>query len=79
MNLHEQVSVLVPGISEEYVPELSKNDILSDALLGIRRCSNSCRWKEFWRPKKLEEIREKSNSSPKSMDGEGFFESEMRI
>ena len=79
MNLHKQVSVLVRGISEKYVPEPGRNDILSDALIGIRRFSNSCRWKEFWRLKKLEEIREKSNSSPKSVDCEGFFDSEVRI
>jgi hypothetical protein len=39
----------------------------------------SNRWKDFWRLKTLEEIREKSNSSPKSVDGEGFFESEMIV
>jgi hypothetical protein len=77
MNLHEQVSVLVREISEKYVPEPSKDDILSDAIIGIRRFSNSCRWKEFWRLKKLEEIKEQSNSSPKSIDGEGFFDSEV--
>ena len=78
MNLHEQVSVLVRGISEKYVPEPSRNDILSDALTAIRRFSNSCRWKEFWRLKKLEEIREKSSSSPTSVDCESFFDSEVR-
>jgi hypothetical protein len=45
MHLHEQVSVLVHGTSEKYVPELSKNDILSDAIIEIRRFSNTCRWK----------------------------------
>jgi hypothetical protein len=79
MNLREQVSELVRGTSEKYVPEPSKNDILSDAIIGIRRFSNSCRWKEFWRLKKLEKVREESNSSPKSVDDEGFFDSEMRI
>jgi hypothetical protein len=48
-------------------------------LIAIRRFSNSCRWKEFWRLKKLEEIREKSNSSPKSINCESFFDSEVRI
>ena len=71
--------MLVRGISEKYVPEPGRNDILSDALIAIRRFSNSCRWKEFWRLKKLEEIREKSNSSPKSVDCESFFDSEARI
>jgi hypothetical protein len=79
MNLHEQVSVLVRGTSEKYIPEPSRNDILSDAIIGIRRFSNSCRWKEFWRLKKLEDVREQSNSSPKSVDGEGFFDSKVRI
>jgi hypothetical protein len=76
MNLHEQVSVLVRETSEKYVPEPSRNDILSDAIIGLRRFSNSCRWKEFWRLKKLEEAKE-SNSSPKSVDCESFFESDV--
>jgi hypothetical protein len=79
MNLQEQVLVMVRGTSEKYLPEPSKNDILWDAIIGIRRFSNSCRWKEFWRLKKLEEIREKSNLSPKLVDGEGFFDSEMKV
>jgi hypothetical protein len=75
MNLHEQVLVLVRGTSEKYVLEPSKNDILSDAIIAILRFSNSCtRWKEFWRLKKLEEIREKLNSSPKPVGGKGFFD-----
>jgi hypothetical protein len=65
------------GTSEKYVPEPGKNDILSDdVIIGLQRFSNSCRWKEFWRLKKLEEARD-SNSSPKSVDCEGFFESEL--
>jgi hypothetical protein len=50
--------------------------ILLDAIIGLRRFSNSCRWKEFWRLKKLEEIGE-SDSSPKPVDSVEFFESEM--
>jgi hypothetical protein len=75
MNLHEQVLVLVRGTSEKCVPEPGMNNFLSDAIIGLRRFSNSCRWKEFWRLKKLEEIRE-SDSSPKSVDSVGFFDSE---
>ena len=72
--------MLVRRISEKYDPEPGRNDILSDVLIiAIRRFSNSCRWKEFWRLKKLEEIREKSNSIPKSVDCESFFDSEVRI
>jgi hypothetical protein len=56
MNLHEQISVLVYGTSDKYVPKPVKNNNLSDAIIGLRRFSNSCRWKEFWRLKKLEEI-----------------------
>jgi hypothetical protein len=41
-----------------------------------RRFSNSCRWKEFWRLKKLEETRE-SNLSPKSVNCESFFNSDV--
>jgi hypothetical protein len=80
MNLHKQVLVLVRGTSEKHVPEPSKSDILLDAIIRkIRRFSNSCRWKEFWRLKKLEEIREQLNSSPKLVNGEGFFKSEMKV
>jgi hypothetical protein len=52
MNLHQQVSVLIRGTSENYVPEPGKNDLLLDAIIGLRRFSNSCRWKEFWKLKK---------------------------
>jgi hypothetical protein len=75
MNLHEKVSELVRGTSEKYVPEPGKNDILSDAIIGLRRFSNSCRWKEFWRLKKIEDARN-SNLSPTSVDCKGFFESD---
>jgi hypothetical protein len=75
MNLYEQVLSLIHGTSEKYVPELGKNDILTDAIIGLWRFINYCRWKEFWRLKKLEEAREAS-SSPKSIDCEGFFKSE---
>jgi hypothetical protein len=78
MNLHEQVSTLIRGTSEKYVPEPSKNDILSDVIIGLWRFSNSCRWKAFWILKKLEEARE-SSSSPKSVNCEGFFKSEVIV
>jgi hypothetical protein len=71
-----QVLMLVCATSEKYVPEPGKIDILSDVIIGLRRFSNSCRWKEFLRLKKLEEARE-SALSPKSVDCEDFFESEM--
>ena len=74
MNLHEKVSELVRETSEKYVPKLGWNDILLDAIIGLRRFSNSCRWKEFWRIKKLEEPRE-SILSPKLVNCGGFFES----
>ena len=73
MNLHEQVSTLVRATSEKYTPEPGKNDILSDAIIGLRRFSNSCRWKEFWRTKKLEKARE-SSLSPTATNGKGFFD-----
>jgi hypothetical protein len=77
MNLHEQVLVMVHGTSEKYVPELGNvNDILSDGIIGLWRFSNSCRWKKFWRLTNLEEARE-SDSSPKSVNCKGFFESEV--
>jgi hypothetical protein len=76
MNLHEQVSTLVRATSEKYTPEPGKNDILSDAIIGLWRFSNSCRWKEFWRIKKLEKARE-SDLSPTAADCDGFFESEV--
>jgi hypothetical protein len=68
--------VLVCETSEKYIPELGKNDALSDGIIGLQRFSNSCRWKAFWRLKKLEEARE-SDSSPKSVNYEGFFQSEV--
>jgi hypothetical protein len=68
--------VLVRGTSEKYVPEPGMNNFLSDAIIGLRRFSNSCRWKTNWRLKKLDKLGE-SDSSPKSVDSVGFFEYEV--
>jgi hypothetical protein len=48
--------MLVHGTSQKFVIQPSQNEIIGDALLGIRRFANDVRWKEFWHLKKQEEI-----------------------
>jgi hypothetical protein len=70
LQLHEsRVQRLICGTSEKSVPQPSKDNILGDLLLRIRRFANDIRWKEFWLLKKLEEEKQAS-SSPSSSSSE---------
>jgi hypothetical protein len=57
LQLHEMIKRLVCGTSDKFVPQPSKDDILGDLLLGIRRFANDIRWKEFWMLKKAEDAK----------------------
>jgi hypothetical protein len=54
MDLHtsEMVRKLVCSTSEKCVLQPSRDDILADLLLDIRRFANDIRWKEYWMIKK---------------------------
>ena len=60
MNLHEKVLSLASEISERFVPAPTSDDILSDVLIGLKRCVFSLRWKEFFRLKKIQEEKKRS-------------------
>jgi hypothetical protein len=61
------VRKLVCGTSEKYVLQLSRDDILADLLLGIRRFANDIRWKGYWMIKKVtDKAEEAKNILPNS-------------
>ena len=61
-SLQEKALNLVNETSEKYVADPSRDAILSDILIGIRRFSNSVRWKECWMLEKQKRMRESGST-----------------
>ena len=61
----EEVLNIIHETSEKYITPPSKNQLLSDLLIGLKRFRNSVRWKEAAHIRKMEE--QSKRLSPKSV------------
>ena len=65
--LEKKVQHLINETSEKYAADPSRDQILSDLLIGTRRISNSVRWKEFWMLEKQRKKKIESESTTSSV------------
>ena len=65
--LEKKVQHLINETSEKYAADPSRDQILSDLLIGTRRFSNSVRWKEFWMLEKQRKKKIESESTTSSV------------
>ena len=59
----DEVQSLVEETSEKFVPQPTRDEILSDTINGLRRFKDAVRWKEFHRIKQQEKIKN-NNKEP---------------
>ena len=55
LSFADEVQCLVGETSEKFVPQPSKDEVISDTINGLRRFKDAVRWKEYHRIRKQEE------------------------
>ena len=66
-NLPQEVLSLCDETLFKYIPEPSNDDILADLLNSLKIYKNSSRWKEYWRTKNSEKIKNSLNTDLKEL------------
>ena len=55
--LMDEVQCLVGETSEKFVPQPSRDDIISDLVKGLRRFRDTVRWKDFHRQQQIQKLK----------------------
>ena len=71
--LTDEVQCLVGETSEKYVPQPTRDEVIQDAINGLRRFKDGIRWKEFHRLQQQEKQKNKG-IEPTEEDIETFNE-----
>ena len=69
ISLEDEVLCLVGETSDKYVPQPSGDDIITDAVNGLRRFKDNVRWKDFHR--QLQEEKDRRMGLRKTKEEKG--------